>query len=169
MSDKQIKDYWQPIKAPEGMFFCWACLRDLPLNKRSEKDMRYCNFCQPIIEKEYLMLSERKGRPLDNFYCPVTLSSIAIQSGRNMSTLKNPKIEVDIIQPSVAKVSRGKRGPKPRVLPNELIKQWAGEGMGSKAIATRLNAERDVKVSYKTIQRMLSGERIKLSLPISGA
>jgi len=52
MSDKQIKDYWQPIKAPEGMFFCEACLRDLPLNERSEKDMRYCNFCQVIIEAE---------------------------------------------------------------------------------------------------------------------
>lgn len=40
---------WQPIKAPKGMFFCEACLRDLPLNERSKKDMRYCNFCQPII------------------------------------------------------------------------------------------------------------------------
>ena len=44
-------------------------------------------------------------------------------------------------------------------LPRELISQWAGEGMGSKAIASKLNSELGIKVSYKTVQRVLSGER----------
>lgn len=77
----------------------------------------------------------------------------------NMSTLNGRNSKVDIIQPLVAKVTRGKRGPKHKALPHELIKQWAGEGMGSKAIATKLRTEQGITVSYKTIQRVLSGER----------
>ena len=78
---------------------------------------------------------------------------------RNMSTVERGESEVDIFQPSVAKVTRVKRGPKQKPLPQELIEQWAGEGMGSKAIASKLNNELGIKVSYKTIQRLLSGER----------
>ena len=76
-----------------------------------------------------------------------------------MSTSDDKKTTVDIIKPSVAKVTRGKRGPKHRDLPGDLIKQLAGEGMGSKAIATQLKKEQGINVSYKTIQRVLSGER----------
>jgi hypothetical protein len=82
-----------------------------------------------------------------------------------MSTLNDKKSEVDIIQPPVGKVTRekqpikteAKRGPKHKALPRELISQWAGEGMGSKAIASKLYSELSIKVSYKTIQRLLSG------------
>lgn len=52
-----------------------------------------------------------------------------------------------------------KRGPKHKALPVELIVHWVGEGMGSKVIASKLNSELGIKVSYKTIQRSLSGER----------
>ena len=76
-----------------------------------------------------------------------------------MSTLNDKKSEVDIIQPSVAKVTREKRGPKQKALPQELIRQLAGKNMGSKAIATHLRREMGIHVSYKTIQRVLSGER----------
>jgi len=76
-----------------------------------------------------------------------------------MSTLGEEKIEVDIIKPSGKPKILAKRGPKHKDLPIELIEQLAKEGMGSKAIATKLKAERDVKVSYRTIQRVLSGER----------
>ena len=77
----------------------------------------------------------------------------------NMSTLNGEKSEVDLIKVSVAKVTREKRGPKHKPLPHELITQWAGEGMGSKAIASKLNNELGIKVSYKTVQRVLSGSR----------
>jgi len=154
MSDKEIKGYWQPIKSPDGMFFCEACLRDLPLNERSEKDMRYCGFCQPIIEEEYQALAGRKGRPLDNFYRPVTSAPLAVGGGRNMSTLEKPKIKVDILRPRVAK-----RGPKKKELPEGKIEEMSKVGLGSRAIAGRLRAEFGIHISYKTIQRLLGGQR----------
>jgi len=76
----------------------------------------------------------------------------------NMSTVNGKKSEVDIIQPPVSKVTHEKRGPKQKALPQELIKQWVGEGMGSKAIASRLKSELGIKVSYKTVQRALSNK-----------
>ena len=85
---------------------------------------------------------------------------------RIMSPLESKKIEVDIIHPPGATRTSGKRGPKHRSLPEDLIRHLAGEGMGSKAIAARLKAEHRVKVSYRTIQRILSGERKQLALPI---
>jgi hypothetical protein len=84
-----------------------------------------------------------------------------------MSTLESKKSEVDIIQPSVAIRAVVKRGPKHRQLPEDLIRQLASEGMGSKVIAARLKAEHGIIVSYKTIQRILSGERKQLALPMS--
>jgi len=39
--------------------------------------------------------------------------------------------------------------------------------MGSKAIAAKLKAEQHIGVSYKTIQRLLSGERKQLALPMN--
>ena len=53
-------------------------------------------------------------------------------------------------------MSTTKRGPKHRSLPDDLIEQLAGEGMGSKAIAAKLKGESGIEVSYKTIQRRLS-------------
>ena len=47
-----------------------------------------------------------------------------------------------------------RRGPKSRALPVERIRQLAFNGMGSKAIATRLRGE-GLSVSYKTVQRRL--------------
>jgi hypothetical protein len=151
-------------------FWCEACLVARPLDDRSP-DERYCQDCYDFLRKEAEMLTGHIKKPT---WIPCKNGQknqphVSTYGGGNMSTLGEEIIEVDIIQPSVAKVTRGKRGPKPKVLPNELIKQWAGEGMGSKAIASKLNNELDIEVSYKTIQRVLSGERTKLSLPISGA
>ena len=69
-----------------------------------------------------------------------------------MSPSTATKVEGDIIR------ARGKRGPKPRQLPEEAIKRWAGEGMGSKAIAVTLRREHGIVVSYKTIQRLLKSK-----------
>jgi len=84
-----------------------------------------------------------------------------------MSTLENPKNEVDIIRPSVATRTLGKRGPKHRQLPEDLIRQLADKDMGAKAIASKLKRELGVDVSYRTIQRLLSGERKQLRPPIT--
>ena len=81
-------------------------------------------------------------------------------SGGIMSTVADKKFTVDIIQPSVTTTTREKRrGPKHKELPAEKIARWAGEGMGSKTIAAKLKVE-GVTISYKTIQRLLAGQRI---------
>lgn len=74
---------------------------------------------------------------------------------------------MDISHLPAAKETMAKRGPKHRRLPEDLIKQFADEGMGSKAIAAKLKTEFSITVSYKTIQRILSGKRRQLALPIS--
>jgi hypothetical protein len=141
-------------------FWCEACLVARPLGKRSP-DERYCQGCYDFLLKEAEMLTghikketwiPRKNGQQNQPY-------VSQYGGGIKSTLGDKKIGVDIIQPSVVKDTRGKRGPKPKVLPYDLINQWAGEGMGSKAIASKLNNELGIKVSYKTIQRTLAGVR----------
>jgi hypothetical protein len=171
MSDFDIKRDNELIAAGTH-FWCEACLIARPLDDQSP-DPRYCQGCYDFLLKEARMLKEAGSWRRPDWIpklktSPKKVGYASTPTPRNMSTLKEDKIEVDIIQPSVAKVAHGKRGPKRKVLPDDLIKRWAGEGMGGKAIATRLKIEHGVKVSYKTIQRVLSGERMKLSLPISG-
>ncbi len=144
-----------------GGFFCQTCIVAKPASEQSP-DERYCQGCYALLLKEAEMLSPGK-RPAWIPHKGEIGHQKSIQVSEdmvlNMSTLSGRKIEVDIIQPSVAKVTRGKRGPKHKALPHELIKQWASEGMGSKAITSKLKEELGIKVSYKTIQRVLSGER----------
>lgn len=49
-----------------------------------------------------------------------------------------------------------RRGPKQLPVPEDLIRELASQGLGSKAIAAKLN-ERGISVSYKTIQRRIQG------------
>ncbi len=143
-------------------FFCHACLVDKPASEASP-DPRYCQGCYDVL------IREAESLPL--LQCPkwIPKQQIDEMTGEKaipvpqdvvliMSTLNGKKSEVDIIHSPVGKVTHGKRGPKKNALPRELIKQWAGEGMGSKSIATRLKGELGIKISYKTIQRLLSSE-----------
>jgi len=83
----------------------------------------------------------------------------------NLSTLDGEKSGVDKILPAEGEprifIHYKKRGRKPKELPEALIRQLAEEGLGSKAIASRLVSELGIEVSYKTIQRLLSGKRKK--------
>jgi len=78
----------------------------------------------------------------------------------DMYTFGGRTIEVDIIPPETHQVTRVKRGPKQKTLPIELIEQWHSQGLGSKAITARLRQDKGIVVSYKTIQRVLSSQRI---------
>ena len=71
-----------------------------------------------------------------------------------MSTLNPPNLTVDNFRPT----GRPKTYKK-RLLPDDKIRQLHKDGMGAKAIATKLKREKGIIVSYKTIQRVLSGER----------
>lgn len=53
-----------------------------------------------------------------------------------------------------------KRGPKHKELPQGLIKRMAKKEKSSRVIAQRLEDEKGIKVSYKTIQRILKGQRV---------
>ena len=143
------------------LFFCSTCLEDKD-RKELSPDPRYCQGCYDFLLKEAEMLPGGKRPawiPKEGKIGHQKSIQVSGDVVLNMSTLNDKKSEVDIIQPSVGKVTRGKRGPKQKALPQELIKQWSGEGMGSKAIASKLSNELGIKVSYKTIQRLLSGER----------
>ncbi len=150
-----------------GGFFCQACLVGKPAVEISP-DPRYCQTCYDFLLKEAEMDSGRR----DGDWKPKKATKQTAQVSEDvcgiMSTLESKKIEVDIIHPPDA-IYRpsGKRGPKHKRLPEDLIKQLSDEGMGSKAIATRLKAELGITVSYKTIQRVLSGKRKQLVLPIN--
>ncbi len=153
-----------------GGFFCEACLVGKPAAEQSP-DPRYCQDCYDLLLREaerlpgvkrpvWIPKHQKPKKTGQNQY------QVSQQGSRIMSPLESKKIEVDIIDPADATRASVKRGPKHRALPEDLIRQLAGEGMGSKAIVARLKAEHRVKVSYKTIQRVISGERKQLALPI---
>ena len=63
-------------------FFCQGCLCGMPESERSEKDARYCTFCQPIIEQENTLIAERKGR--------ITTPSASLPDQREAGTKPEP-------------------------------------------------------------------------------
>jgi len=77
-----------------------------------------------------------------------------------MSTINGDKIPSVHNSPAAWPTKpSGKRGPKHRDLPENLIKRLADQGKGPKAIANVLKSE-GIAVSYKTIQRILKGQRV---------
>ena len=140
-----------------GGFFCQACVIGKPASEQSP-DPRYCLSCFDVLTNEASLLPSNK-RPKwvpKAKNTPEKSIQVVDDVVLNMSPINGEKNKVDIIQSRVAKVTRSKRGPKFTELPDDLIRQWASEGMGSKAISTRLKAE-GYDVSYKTIQRRLQG------------
>jgi hypothetical protein len=153
-----------------GGFFCQTCLVGKPALEQSP-DPRYCQGCYDFLSKEMELDNSRRAA----VWKPVFANRQAekqVKDGAQvsedmctiMSTMSDKKFEVDIINPPAMSRTPGKRGPRHRTLPDGLINQWASEGMGSKAIATKLKGELGIEVSYKTIQRVLSGERKRLVL-----
>jgi len=152
-----------------GGFFCCACVVGKPAEEQSP-DPRYCYTCYKLLLKEAEMDTRRQGnawKPINPAPKPIRVGKKTAQVSRDMRTimspLENEKTEVDIIQPptlsGVVMRTGAKSGPKHKQLPQELIIEWASEGMGSKAITTKLKGEHGIHISYKTIQRVLSGER----------
>ena len=128
-----------------GGFMCYGCLLGKQTDEQSS-DPRYCQICYDVLLNEAELLDPRSHPKWVPRNAPDAkigrgkLNNVSQDSVSNMSTLE-------------------KRGPKRRELPEDLIRQMQSKEMGSKAIATMLHTERGLKVSYKTIQRVLSGER----------
>lgn len=178
--DGTLKETTLPLEAEREKYFsierdkkypcfCQACLVGKKPSEMSQRDIRYCLECQPIIEYEYNLLADRSQwkqykpvapkahlgatKPLDVEMD--THKEILIMSTSNENLAKG-----DIIQAAERQEIK-KRGPKHKVLPVDLIKQLhaEGDGLGAKAIASKLKAEQGIEVSYKTIQRVLSSQR----------
>jgi hypothetical protein len=146
-------------------FMCHGCLVSRPFDDQSP-DPRYCLSCYAVLMDEASRLPETKHPrwvpKADKALSTAenkTEKAIPVPQGTvlNMSTIKGENSEVDIIPPAVATRPLSKRGPKFTELPEDLIRQLAGEGMGSKAIAARILKDKRIVVSYKTIQRRLQG------------
>ena len=139
-------------------FWCHTCLVARPIDSGSP-DPRYCQGCYDFLLKEADMLTER-GYTKRPWWWPVRAEQATkekiptIPQSINMSTVKTKNFRVNTITTGTSARPLPKRGPKFAELPEILIRQWAGEGMGSKAIAARLKGE-GIDVSYKTIQRRL--------------
>ena len=136
-------------------FFCHACLEDKPATKASP-DPRYCQGCYDFLLKEAEMLSPGK-RPK---WVPKATQKPGVEPVQPASGAGHNNTGTPIGSGIMSTVkANNRRGPKQKALPWELIEKWAGEDMGSKVIASKLNSELGIKVSYKTIQRLLSGKR----------
>ena len=156
MTEFNVKQDIEIEKA--GGFWCEACLTGKPAAEQSP-DPRYCHGCYEFLKAEAKLLPRTK-RPVwipkaeKDETATENLYRIPGHGRAIMSTVNGQKTEVDIIEPAVATRPSPKRGPKFTELPEGLIKQLAGEGMGSKAIVARLK-ETGFDVSYKTVQRRL--------------
>lgn len=130
-----------------GEFFCRACLRSLPLSKRSAADLRYCAFCQGVIAADNA-LREAPQKPAEPLLQRRELFA-------NSSPDQTPAPEPEIAKTKV----KIRRGPyRKSALPEELIRQLRGEGMILSAIADELSRQ-GLSVSMWTVRRVLNGSR----------
>ena len=141
------------------LFYCFTCLEDKNRNELSP-DPRYCQSCYDFLfkEAESLPAGQRPSWiPRPGAVKPI---SNAVVSPQAVDKNHIPALIGSAIMSTLDSTNETviRRGAKSKDLPVELISRWASEGNGSKAITSKLN-EQGIQVSYKTIQRVLSGER----------
>ncbi len=132
-----------------GGFFCCACLVGKPAAEVSS-DGHYCQGCFDFLTAEAARLPERK-RPA---WVP--------RAGRAPIPAYRDRQDGDAFMaipsgggiPSCQKWGGGKVGRPTLNLPIDRILELAGQGLGSRAIASRLKDEGH-KVSFRTIARVL--------------
>ncbi|MFC1906958.1 hypothetical protein ACFLW8_02620 [Chloroflexota bacterium] len=122
--------------------FCLACL--IGKKKAEMSNYKYCHQCQANMDYDRSLAC---SQPKSGHITIKHDHTDSVNTEMKMSTVKG--------RPTTY---------KKRALPEDLIKQWASEGEGSKAIVTRLKSQ-GIAVSYKTIQRLLNGQRV--SMPTS--
>ena len=143
-------------RAPVSTFVGSAAGK-LLTRSRLSPDPRYCQGSYEFLmkEAEMLLVSKRPKwipKPVVDEKTGRKQYHISTVGDGIMSTLNYEKSKVDIISsPAPFKIS-GKRGPEHRWLPEDLIRELAAAGMGSKAIVTKLKKEDGTIISYKTIQ-----------------
>ncbi|MBA7680347.1 hypothetical protein ES703_88662 [subsurface metagenome] len=156
------RNYWSDCGQ---VFFCEACLTGKPESERSPKDIRYCLECQPFLEVEYKLRGEKYIPILNTQLGVVTESKSGVDNTQPVETYtEQQKTKMSILteKPSTMDNFRPRGRPKTykkRSLPGDKIKQLHQDGIGATAIASLLKREYGIDVSYKTIQRVLTGKR----------
>ena len=147
-------------------YFCQVCLVGKLESEMNKADIRYCLQCQSSIEEDYklrgvkyslILVTDAHYKPSDVNLSPNGVPPMEKYSEKGktkMSTPNSPSVTVDNTRP------RGRPKTYRKLqLPDGKIKQLHQEGLGAKAIASQFERERGIDVSYKAIQRVLSGER----------
>jgi hypothetical protein len=156
-------------------FWCQGHLGARPIEERSP-DPRYCRSCYDFLSQE-AMISHIKADWVPKA-TNKDIGGIAIGKAHDApKTSRAPSVKGDTIliqrpippadrqpimstpKPPTPVMVKKRRGPKQKKLPVGMIKRWEKKGLGSKRIAARLK-EQGVEVSYKTIQRILNGQRV---------
>jgi len=145
--------------------FCQACLVGKEKTEMS-RDPRYCKVCcDSLLGEAQLIRDGRKhewipqptgNAPQPKFEDKTTVPTNPLNTGgeTKMLTLNEKPVIVNNLG------ARGrKKTYRKKELPEALIKQLYNEGMGSKAIASRLKREQGIEVSFMTVSRVLTGER----------
>jgi hypothetical protein len=153
-------------------FYCQGHLGARPIEEQSE-DPRYCRSCCVFLSQEAEQSHSRaawvprvKGKRVRAANAVHDTPPAAPQPDRTplvkgdtipaQCPVPSPESQPIMSTPKPSLVRR--RGPKQKNLPVGEIKRWEKEGLGSKRIAARLKGQ-GVEVSYKTIQRILNGQR----------
>lgn len=123
--------------------FCLGCLAGKPQSEMSSKDNKYCTSCQESLEHECFLKDRLPITPPQ----PVE----TLNNGSNGALRGNGSSVI------LSQLNNTGRGRKSLNLPKSIIKELHIQGMGSRIIATKLKTEHGIQVSYKTIQRILSG------------
>lgn len=152
-------------------FWCHGHLTAVPIDEQSP-DSRYCEGCYKFLCKEAEMLPSHTKKATWVPKKPIAKIGakksphVPQDGGGILSTVEGKKFTVDKIKAPVSKVIREKRGRKQTGLPLDYIKQLAEAGMGYKKIAARVKVEYGVNCSYRTIARIVKGERKQLTLAL---
>jgi hypothetical protein len=153
--------YFTIARDKQFAYFCRGCLEGKTKEQISRRDIRYCLDCQALVEREYGQLRQRyipvpynHQNPPEDPLCSADKGIPTGEQNTKMSMLNSETASLDNFKP------RGRpKTYKKRQLPEREIKKLYDGGMGAWAIATKLKKEEGIDVSYKTIQRILSGER----------
>jgi hypothetical protein len=130
-----------------GGVFCQACLTG---RTELSPDQRYCLRCFNFLTEEAkrLLPGGSLGWAPE---APVGVTGLGTQPQKRGH---NSVPTVSMVPDKTLNVSTAKRGPKHKVLPEDLIVKLARRGMSPKNIAARL-CDRGILVSSRTIKRML--------------
>ena len=144
-------------------YFCLACVVGKTEEQMSNRDIRYCVDCQPIVEEGYAQLGQHK-----HYLKQLHNQKIEALNSEDNQTYPQKEKEV-LLHTKRNEVHSYQKLPEDRPKPNvggrpkkdvsvDLIHKLSDEGLGIWKIVKELKAQGQV-ISAMTVQRVLSGQR----------